>query len=89
MLTATQRPISAACITVPVSRPLWKDLPSWLLVAEQDHMIVADNQRFMAQRMQARVHSHPVDHTPLVTAPAVVLEVLREAAAAVQTERPR
>jgi hypothetical protein len=42
-------------------------------------MIVADNQRFMALRMKARVRFHPVDHTPMVTAPAVVLDVIREA----------
>ena len=83
VLTAVQRPIAPACITVPVPRPLWKDRPAWFLVAEQDRMIVANNQRFMAERMQARMRSHAVDHTPIVTAPAVVLEIVREVAAAV------
>jgi pimeloyl-ACP methyl ester carboxylesterase len=81
VLKATQRPISPNCIMVPVGRPLWKDRPTWYLVAEQDHMIVQENQRFMAGRMKATVHSHPVDHTPLVTAPDVVLKVFREAIA--------
>jgi pimeloyl-ACP methyl ester carboxylesterase len=81
VLAAVQRPISPACITVAVPRPLWKDRPAWFLVAEQDRMIVRDNQRFMAARMQARVRSHPVDHAPIVTAPTVVLDVLREAVA--------
>ena len=85
VLAAVQRPISPACITVPVPRPLWKDRPTWFLVAEQDRMIVQANQRFMAERMQARVRAHAVDHTPIVTAPAVVLDVLREAIAAVRT----
>jgi hypothetical protein len=53
-------------------------------VAEQDRMIVHDNQRFMAARMQAYVRSHRVDHTPIVTAPAVVLDVLHEAIATVR-----
>jgi uncharacterized protein (DUF2267 family) len=52
-------------------------------------MIIEDNQRFMAARMQAQVHSHPVDHMPLVTAPATVFAVLREAIAAVQIGRIR
>lgn len=82
VLAAVQRPISPACISAAVPRPLWKDHPAWFLVAEQDRMIVEDNQRFMAARMRARVHSHPVDHAPIVTAPAVVLDVLREAIAA-------
>jgi pimeloyl-ACP methyl ester carboxylesterase len=86
VLAAVQRPISAACITVAVPRPLWKDRPTWYLVAEQDRMIVEANQRFMAERMRARVRSHAVDHAPIVTAPAVVLDVLREAISAVQAE---
>ena len=84
VLTAVQRPISPACITVAVPRPLWKDRPTWFLVAEQDRMIVQDNQRFMAGRMHAQIRPHAVDHTPIVTAPAAVLDVLGEAIATVR-----
>jgi pimeloyl-ACP methyl ester carboxylesterase len=79
VLAAVQRPISPACITVKMERPLWKDRPAWFLVAEQDRMIVEDNHRFMAARMKAKVRSHPVDHTPLVTAPSTVVDIIREA----------
>lgn len=79
VLRAVQRPISPACITVPVNRPLWKDRPSWFLIAEQDRMIVHDTQRFMAERMHARVRSHPVDHASIVTAPGFVVDIIREA----------
>lgn len=85
LLAAVQRPISPACITVRMERPLWKDRPSWYLVAEQDRMIVHANQRFMAQRMNATVRSHPVDHTPIVTAPSLVANIIREALEAVTT----
>src|SRR6516165_269628 len=51
VLAAVQRPISPACITVKVGRPLWKDRPAWFLVAEQDRMIAHETQRFMAERM--------------------------------------
>ena len=53
------------------------------LIAEQDRMIVHSNQRFMAERMNATVRSHSVDHTPLVTAPSVVVNIIREALEAV------
>ena len=79
VLVAVQRPIAPACITVPVDRPMWKNRPSWYLVAEEDRMIVHEKQRFMAERMKARVHSHRVDHTPIVTAPSVVVDIIREA----------
>ncbi len=79
VLRAVQRPLSSTCITVPVNRPLWKDRPSWFLMAEQDRMIVHETQRFMSDRMRARVRSHPVDHAPMVTAPSVVIDIIREA----------
>ena len=79
VLAAVQRPISPACITVPMGRPLWRDRPAWYLIAEQDRMIVEENQRFMAARMKARTYAHPVDHAPLVTAPSLVVDVIREA----------
>jgi pimeloyl-ACP methyl ester carboxylesterase len=82
LLAATQRPIAPACITTPVGRPRWYDLPSWFLVAEQDYMILPETQRFMAKRMRARVRAQQVDHTPIVTAPSAVVEIIREAIAA-------
>ena len=81
LLSAVQRPISPACITVKVNRPLWKDRPTWFLVAEQDRMIVHETQRFMAERMKARLRSHPFDHLPLVTAPGAVVDIIHEAIA--------
>jgi pimeloyl-ACP methyl ester carboxylesterase len=81
LLSAVQRPISPACITVKVNRPLWKDRPAWFLVAEQDRMIVHETQRFMAQRMKERVRLHPFDHLPLVTAPGAVVDIIHEAIA--------
>jgi pimeloyl-ACP methyl ester carboxylesterase len=86
VLAAVQRPISPACITIAVPRPLWKDRPAWFLVAEQDRMIVHDTQRFMAERMKAHVRSHAIDHVPIVTAPGMVLSVMREAIAAVRAQ---
>jgi hypothetical protein len=33
----------------------------------------------MAERMHARVQSHAVDHTPIVTAPGLVVDIIRQA----------
>jgi len=75
-LAATQRPLSPACITVPVKTPLWKHVPAWYLVAEHDHMIPERTQRFMAERMKAHISAYPVDHLPSVTAPRYVTEMI-------------
>jgi len=79
VLAAVQRPISLNCITVPVGRPLWRDVPSWFLVAEDDRMIVPDTQRYMAERMKAKTKAHAVDHTPSVSNPMVVVDIIRDA----------
>jgi pimeloyl-ACP methyl ester carboxylesterase len=81
LFAATQRPIDVACIQQKAPRPAWKVKPSWYLVAEEDRMINPSTQLFMAQRMGARIRSAKVDHTPLATAPELVIEVILEALA--------
>src|ERR1700726_4857352 len=78
VLAAVQRPISLDCVTVPVGRPLWKDVPNWFLLAEHDRMIVPETQRYMAERMKAKIKPHAVDHTPIVTAPGIVVDIIRD-----------
>jgi pimeloyl-ACP methyl ester carboxylesterase len=58
-------------------------VPTWYLVAEDDRMIVAGTQRFMAERMKAKVHSHAVDHAPIISAPEPVIAIIHEAIRAV------
>jgi pimeloyl-ACP methyl ester carboxylesterase len=87
MLAAVQRPLRFSCMTVPTAGTvLWKSVPTWYLVAEDDHMIVADTQRFMAARMNAKIRSHAVDHAPIVTAPGPVVDIILEAVQSVAIE---
>ena len=79
LFAAVQRPIHGACLQEKIPRPLWKSLPSWYLLAEQDRMIDPEVQAFMAQRMKATVRRLEVDHTPIATAPDRVVELLLEA----------
>ncbi len=81
LFAATQRPIAVACIREKAPRPGWKVKPSWYLLAEEDRMINPATQLFMALRMGARIRSAKVDHTPLVTAPELVIEVILDAVA--------
>ncbi|WP_321895503.1 alpha/beta hydrolase [Paraburkholderia heleia] len=84
-LAAIQRPIAAACIGEAVARPLWRDRPAWFLVAGEDRMIDPDTQRFMASRMNAQIRAYEVDHTPGVTAPDAVAEIIAEAVRSVSS----
>jgi pimeloyl-ACP methyl ester carboxylesterase len=79
IMAAVQRPIAMNCIQERVPAPAWKTTPSWFLLAEEDHMIIPETQRFMAERMGAIIRSHPVDHTPMYTAPNLVVDVILEA----------
>ena len=80
IMAAVQRPISVSCIQEKVPVPAWKTKPSWFLLAEEDRMINPATQRFMAERMGANIRSYKVDHTPMHTAPDLVVDIILEAA---------
>jgi pimeloyl-ACP methyl ester carboxylesterase len=83
LLSATQRPINVACIQERAPKPLWRSTPSWFLIAEKDRMISPKTQHFMAERIGANIRSEQIDHAPLVTAPAIVVEMIRNAVGSV------
>jgi pimeloyl-ACP methyl ester carboxylesterase len=80
IMAAVQRPISVHCIQEKVPSPAWKTKPSWYLIAEKDRMIHLGTQRFMAERMKANIRAYQVDHTPMHTAPDLVVQTILEAA---------
>jgi pimeloyl-ACP methyl ester carboxylesterase len=76
VMAAVQRPLAVQCIQEKAPAPAWKKKPTWYLVAEQDRMILLQTQRFMAERMGATTQSHNVDHTPMYTAPNLVVDLI-------------
>jgi len=80
ILAAVQRPIAVQCIQEAAPAPGWKAKPSWFLLAEEDRMINPKTQQFMARRMGATVRASHVDHSPMYTAPDLVIDVIVEAA---------
>jgi pimeloyl-ACP methyl ester carboxylesterase len=80
ILEAVQRPLSVKCIQEKAPVPAWKTKPSWFLLAEEDRMIAPETQRYMAERMGARIRAHDVDHSPMYTTPEVAVGVILEAA---------
>jgi pimeloyl-ACP methyl ester carboxylesterase len=81
LLAAVQRPIALAAIKEKAPKPLWKTKPSWYLIAEEDRMINPATQKFLAQRMGAQTRSEKVDHASLITAPELVVGMIRQAMA--------
>lgn len=82
---AVQRPIAMKCIQEPVPTPAWRSKPTWYLIAEEDRMINPKTQHFMAKRMGATTRSFAVDHTPLLSAPQKVVDIIREASQTVSS----
>jgi pimeloyl-ACP methyl ester carboxylesterase len=80
LLRAVQRPISVKCIQEAAPEPAWSSKPSWFLIAEEDRMINPKMQQFMADRMGAHTRSLACDHTPLVTVPEPVVQIILAAA---------
>ncbi len=79
IMAAVQRPIAVKCIQEATPPPTWRTKPTWYLLAEEDRMIKSTTQRFMAERMGAKICSYPVDHTAMYTEPNVVVDVIWEA----------
>lgn len=76
LMAATQKPISITCLGEPMGKAAWKEKPSWFLIAEKDRMVSPETQRFTAGRMNSKIISLPVDHTPLASNPAAVAELI-------------
>ena len=62
----------------------WKSKPSWYVLGKNDHTVHPDLQRFLAKRMRATTIELESSHVPMLSQPERVLEVIRNAANAVQ-----
>jgi pimeloyl-ACP methyl ester carboxylesterase len=83
-MAATQRPVTLEALQeLSGERPLWKQLPSWFLVAGQDRNIPAALQHFMAHRAEARrtVELPSASHAVAVSQPDATARLILEAAA--------
>ena len=76
IMAAVQRPIAVQCIQEKAPMPAWRKKPSWYLVAEEDRMILPENQWFMADRMGAKIRCHTVDHSPMYKTPDFVVDMI-------------
>jgi pimeloyl-ACP methyl ester carboxylesterase len=83
-MAITQRPATQEALTEPSGeRSLWKDVPSRFLIGEDDHIIPAALQRYMAERAHAhRTLEIPgASHAITVSHAGAVADQIMEAAA--------
>jgi pimeloyl-ACP methyl ester carboxylesterase len=84
LMAATQRPATQEALTEPSGeQPLWRDVPSWFLIGEEDRNIPAALQHHMAQRARAHrtVEIPGASHAITVSHPAATAQQILEAAA--------
>jgi pimeloyl-ACP methyl ester carboxylesterase len=84
LMAATQRPATREALVEPAGeRPLWKSVPSWFLIGEDDRIIPAALQHYMAERARAHrtVEIPGASHVALVSHAPATAHMILEAAA--------
>jgi pimeloyl-ACP methyl ester carboxylesterase len=83
LMAATQRPATQEALVEPSGElPLWKQVPSWFLIGEEDRIIPAALQHYMAKRAQARrtIEIPGASHAVTVAHPGATAHLILEAA---------
>jgi pimeloyl-ACP methyl ester carboxylesterase len=83
LMQASQRPFSVAAFTEPSGTPAWSTVPSWYLIATEDHAIPPATQRFMATRAHAHVAEVAASHVPMISQPEATTRLILKAARAI------
>jgi pimeloyl-ACP methyl ester carboxylesterase len=83
LMYAEQRPFSVAAFTEPSGDPAWKTIPSWYLVATNDHAIPPKTQQFMANRAGSTISYVAASHVPMQSQPKATLTTIMSAIDAV------
>jgi len=85
LMADTQRPATQEALVEPSGHPLWREVPCWFLIGEEDRIIPPELQRHMAQRAQAErtVAVEGASHAMPVSRPDATASLILEAAAPV------
>ena len=82
LVAATQLSAAAALFTEKIDGTAWRTKPSHYILAKDDQTVHPELEGAAAERMGATVHELESSHVPMVSQPAAVLEVIKEAASA-------
>jgi pimeloyl-ACP methyl ester carboxylesterase len=84
VMAATQKPIASAAFDQSVNDIAWKTIPSWYLVTQNDRAINPELQRFMAQRIGAKITEVNSSHVPFISHPNEVTKLIEAASSGVK-----
>jgi pimeloyl-ACP methyl ester carboxylesterase len=80
LVWATQVTPDAGLFNEKVDGTAWRSKPSWYIVANQDHTVNPELERFVAKRMGAHTYDVDSSHVPMLSRPDFVVDVIRTAA---------
>ena len=80
LLAAAQKPVAASVFGASVPVAAWRTIPSWYVVAQEDHAISPDLERFYARRANARTTEIRASHVVFVSHARQVARVIEDAA---------
>jgi len=84
---ATQAAPVSDLFTQKVGGAAWRSKPSWYIVATEDRTVHPELERFAAKRMGATTVELRSSHVPMLSQPQAVLDVIRNAAKAIQKSK--
>ncbi|MCX4986960.1 alpha/beta fold hydrolase [Streptomyces sp. NBC_00572] len=84
VMAATQRPVATSALEEKAGEAAWKTIPSWALIATADKNIPPAAERWMARRAGSRTTEVDASHAVAVSRPAVVTDVIFDAARAIR-----
>jgi pimeloyl-ACP methyl ester carboxylesterase len=80
LVWATQAVPDVNLFNAKVPGTAWRSKPSWYIVANHDHTVHPDLERFAAKRMGAHTYDVDSSHVRMLSQPGFVLDVIRTAA---------
>jgi pimeloyl-ACP methyl ester carboxylesterase len=76
VLAAEQRPAALSALGAPSGVPAWRTIPSWYLVAGEDHAIPPQAERAMAARAHADTIEIRSSHAAMISHPDEVIGLI-------------
>jgi pimeloyl-ACP methyl ester carboxylesterase len=84
MVLSVQGATNVAILSGQITKPAWRDKPSWFVVAEQDRTISPEQEASTAKRMGAKILTLPASHLAMLSHPDEVAQFVIEAAGSIE-----
>ncbi len=80
IMAVTQKPLNGSILGASTAQAAWRTIPSWYLVATEDHALSPDLERFYAKRMGAHTTEVRSSHVMFISHANEVAKAIEEAA---------